>query len=128
MLFPSNFEVFPKAWIKLNKVMFDHLKMVPEEQKVVIAYEDLMGKRADSLNRIFEMLDLREEHASKVEKMIEKERKIHNTTTKGDPLQKWKKHLDENEQKIMSDMLAEHKADYHAIMDQVPNARDYWIH
>jgi len=127
-LFPGNFGVFPKAWIKLNKVMFDHLKHVPENQKVVIAYEELMGKRADSLNRIFKMLDLREAHASKVNQMIEKERKIHNTTTKGDPLQKWKKHLDDNEQKLLTDTLNEHREDYEVIMDQVPNSSDYWIH
>jgi len=127
-IYPDKFELFPKAWLKINNLMFDHLKHVPEEQKVVLAYEDLMGKRADSLNRIFEMLDLRPEHATKVKKIIDKERKIHNTSTKGDPLQKWKKHLDESEQKILQETLEMNRSDYEKIMDQVPNARDYWIH
>lgn len=126
-VFPGNFNIIPKAWLRLNKTMFKHLEQVPENQKVVIAYEDLMNERADSLHRIFEMLQLKDVHRGVVEKMIDRERKIHNTSTKGNPLEKWKKHLSEEEQKELNKLLLSNKEDYEYIKNCVPNADKYWI-
>jgi hypothetical protein len=126
-VFPGNFNIIPQAWLRLNKTMFKHLEHVPENQKVVIAYEDLMNERADSLHRVFEMLQLKDEHREVVEKMIERERKIHNTSTKGNPLEKWKKHLSELEQKGLDNILLSNKEDYEYIKSCVPNADKYWI-
>lgn len=125
-IYPGNFNIIPQAWLRLNKTMFKHLEHVPEDQKVVIAYEDLMNERADSLHRIFEMLQLKDAHRDVVEKMIERERKIHNTSTKGNPLEKWKKHLTDAEQQGLNELLSKNKVDYEYIKSCVPNADKYW--
>jgi len=125
-IFPNNFSMIPEAWLRLNTTIFKHLDDVDENRKVVIAYEDLIVERASSLNRIFNMLDLKKEHQHKVQRIIKKERKIHNTNTMGNPLQKWKKHLNEEEQKGVNDMLLSNKNEYEYIKSCVPNSSKYW--
>ncbi len=125
-LFPNNFSLLPEAWVRLNNSIFSHLESVEKSRKVVISYEALMNERENSLQEIFDFLSLEKKHDSVVKKIIAKERKIHNTSTKGDPLKKWKKHLKEEEQAAVTQLLKQHEAAYQFILKNVPNSASYW--
>jgi hypothetical protein len=125
-LIPGNTKLLAEAWVNLNYTMFTHLEKVSEDRKVVIAYEELMEDRAGSLERIFDMLSLKKKHQHKVTTMIEKERKIHNTSTKGNPLEKWKKHLTGEEMEEMQAYFKNQQDKLDYIMQRIPNADKLW--
>ena len=54
----------------------------------------------------------------KVEKIIKKNRRIHNTTTKGNPIDKWKKYLDEFEIDSLVNFKNEHESDIEFVIEK----------
>lgn len=110
--YPGDFSIIPYMWIRLNALALTDIAHIPESSVAVICYEDLVNQQADVLSRLFDFLELREEHASKARKIISTNLKIINTSTKGDPLEKWKKYLDDTEIRQMEATIREHQGDY----------------
>lgn len=125
-LFPQNFNLLAEAWINNNYTMFKHLEHIPEDRKVVISYEELMNNREGALKSIFNCLQLKQEYKRQEEAIIHKQRKIHNTFTKGNPLDKWKKHFTEEEKAQLKSVFATHKDKVEYILERVPKSREYW--
>jgi hypothetical protein len=111
-LFPPNFDIIPNYWIRMNSMIFKHLEEVEEDRKCIISYEDLVQNQEESLGKVFEFLDLRRKY-KKIESSIQtKNRKIHNTKTKGNPIEKWKSYLSQEEMKIIEESLKREKIKY----------------
>tara|TARA_B100000965_G_scaffold348139_1_gene320606 strand:+ start:724 stop:1719 length:996 start_codon:yes stop_codon:yes gene_type:complete len=125
-VFPGNFDLLVEAWLDINYTMLKHLEHIPNDQKVILAYESIVQDNKESMNRIFKTLDLKKEHRNYEQKIITKERKIHNTSTSGNPLSKWKKHLDGSEQEVISTFLEKEKEKFEFIKNAVPMAANYW--
>ena len=108
-LFPGNFELLAEAWLRLNKLMITQLQKLPKERYLVLTYEQLVEKQSDSLSRIFDFLELDPKHQGKVQQICQKKRKVQNTTTSGNPLEKWKKYLGEKEKESLNDFRLRNK-------------------
>jgi len=108
-LFPGNFELLAEAWLRLNKLMLTQLQEVSKAQRLVLTYEQLVENQSDSLSRIFDFLELDSKHQGKVQQICQKKRKVQNTTTSGNPLEKWKKYLTQEEQNILESFRERNK-------------------
>lgn len=125
-LFPESFSLLAEAWINTNYTMFKHLEHIKEENKVVISYEELMNNRGGAIRAIFDVLKLKSAYKPIEKKIIQKQRKIHNTATEGNPLEKWKKHFNEEEKDQLRSVFSAHKEKLDFILDRVPQSRKYW--
>ena len=85
----ADFSSIVKSWLSLNYTMLKDLEAV-NNPSLIVDYNDLVVDQSKTLRTIFKFLDLKEEHRMKELKIARRSRKIHNTTTKGDPLTKWK--------------------------------------
>lgn len=108
-LFPGNVELLAEAWLRLNKLMLTQLQQVPKAQRLVLTYEKLVENQSVSLSRIFDFLELDPKHQNKVNQICQKQRKVQNTTTSGNPLEKWKKYLNKEEQESLNDFCLRNK-------------------
>ncbi|MEL6989370.1 MAG: sulfotransferase, partial [Bacteroidota bacterium] len=95
--FPENFCLIPEMWIRLNFLALQALSNIPKKQYHIVRYEQLVTNQETSLNRIFSFLELMDKYKLKSELISKSNLKVINTTTKGNPLEKWKKHLDQKE-------------------------------
>lgn len=120
-LYPGNFALLLEAWLRLNTRIIEDIESIPNSQKHILLFEDLMENQDQKLMDIFGFLDLEQKHKFKVDQIISKKRKIHNTTTKGNPLDKWKKYLEETEQKILQEFKASNKASIERVYDFARN-------
>lgn len=125
-LFPNNFSLIPEAWLKLNSIIFDHLTDIDESRKVVFSYEDFVLNKEECLGSIFNMLNLNEKHKSIEQQIIKKNRSIQNTTTSGNPINKWKKYLTNNEIEVVNNTLNLQKDKYTHIQNLVPHSNHFW--
>lgn len=125
-IFPGNFNLLAEAWIDINFTMLNHLESIPDDRKVILSYESLIENREKSLKKVFVTLDLNKSHKEAERKIIEKERKIHNTSTKGNPLEKWRDHLKDREQQRLKEMLISESERYSFIKSVVPEVAKYW--
>lgn len=125
-IFPGNFSMIPEAWLKLNTTIFKHLNDVEESRKIVFAYEDFILNREECMSSIFKLLNLKAEHQKVEQKIISKHRKVHNTTTKGNPLEKWKKYLSQEEVNKLNEVLENNPKKYEFIQNSVRNSEKYW--
>ncbi|MBL1144634.1 MAG: sulfotransferase [Bacteroidetes bacterium] len=117
-LFPSNFNLLSEAWLRLNTKILKDLEGIPQDQKYLLSYEELMANQERKLKDVFEFLKLEKQHNAKVEKIIKKNRRIHNTTTKGNPIDKWKKYLDEFEIDSLVNFKNEHESDIEFVIEK----------
>ncbi|MCB9189244.1 MAG: sulfotransferase [Flavobacteriales bacterium] len=95
--YPGNFSSIPKMWLRLNQCAIEAIKRIPESQRIIIRYEDLIENQPEVLSKVFEHLNLNAKHQSQTNKIISRISSFKNTTTKGDPLKKWMTQLKEEE-------------------------------
>jgi len=114
--FPENFGLIPKMWIRLNKLALESFNNNPSTSFIIIRYEDLVSKQNETLQKVFDFLDLKAEHQQETGKIINTNITYKNTTTTGNPLNKWKKNLTPNEINTIESVISEHQEDYDAII------------
>ncbi len=118
----EDFSSIVKSWVSLNYVMLKDLEVV-DNPSLIIDYNDLVEDQSTTLTKIFSFLDLRREHKSKEEKIVAKKRKIHNTTTKGNPLTKWKKNLSDSEKEQIKKVALANKEKIEYIHQRLKDAK-----
>lgn len=111
-IYPGNFGLIPKSWIRLNRLIFNHLETVPKANKLVLTYESLVTNQENELSKVFGFLNLNKKHQAIQKSICKKSRTVSNTTTKGDPLKKWKKYLEPNEISDIDKMIKSDKLDF----------------
>lgn len=111
-IYPGNFSVIPKMWLRLNKLAFEHISKLPPEDVAVVSYEDTVIHQAEILSKVFEFLELAPKHVGKAKKIAASTLIYKNTTTSGDPLSKWKKHLKHEEIDEVDRIINEYQSDY----------------
>lgn len=79
------------------------------KKKLVVSYEDLVMNQKGTLAAIFEAMELRSEHKQVADEIAQKATVLVNTTTKGNPLEKWKKQLSTQEIAAIDAVVAEHQ-------------------
>ncbi|MEL7338870.1 MAG: sulfotransferase [Bacteroidota bacterium] len=102
--YPNHFATIPQMWLQLNLRALRDLEALPRESYRVVLYEELVQEQAHYLGQLFDFLNLASEHQLEAGKIARSKLTITNTSTQGDPLEKWKKHLSESEIKILADM------------------------
>ena len=96
----------------MNKVAFDEFDRAGFKKKLVVSYEDLVMNQKGTLAAIFEALELRPEYEKVAKEIAEKATVLVNTTTKGNPLEKWEKQLSAQEIAAIDDVVANHSQEY----------------
>lgn len=117
--YPGNFAIIPRMWLRLNYVACKHLSQLPRESFRVVAYEDTVNEQARLLQTLFDFLQLDERHREKAQKIAAAQLNYKNTTTQGDPLTKWKKHLDQDELLAIEQEIAAHKEQFEFVQQVV---------
>ena len=110
--YPGDFSIIPQLWLRMNKVAFDELDRASFTKKLVVSYEDLVMNQKGTLAAIFEALELRHEHDKVAKEIAEKATVLVNTTTKGNPLEKWKKQLSAEEISAIDAVVEGQSEDY----------------
>jgi hypothetical protein len=110
--YPGNFSVIPTLWMRMNKLAFDDLETSAFAKKIVVSYEDLVTHQKDILTALFNALNLREEHAHIAQKIANESTVLVNTTTQGNPLDKWETQLLKEEISAIDDVIAADSASY----------------
>lgn len=110
--YPGDFSIIPQLWLRMNKVAFDEFDRAGFKKKLVVSYEDLVMNQKGTLAAIFEALELRPECEKVAKEIAEKATVLVNTTTKGNPLEKWEKQLSAQEIAAIDDVVANHSQEY----------------
>jgi len=116
-VFPPNFNIIPQMWIRLNYIALKQLSLMDQNNYILVKYEDLIEDEARQFTRIFNFLNLSNQHQKKIDKISKKQITFKNTSTKGDPLKKWKQHLDESEKLMIEKAIREHEEKYSFIQE-----------
>lgn len=109
-VFPNDFEALPGMWIRLNKVAIDSLKQMDKNQYFVVDYTAFVEEQDQVLKALFSFLDLDERHRSMESAIVKSGIKVFNTSTSGNPREKWKKHLTEREKEVVADIRTMEKS------------------
>ena len=117
--FPGDFSVIPEMWIRLNARALEDLTTLPEDRYRVIVYEDMVLNWEESLKSIIDFLGLDPRHQAATEKIVHSQMKIINTTTKGNPLEKWKKALSEQEVEQLREVIEANRQTYERIQSRI---------
>ncbi|MAZ97624.1 MAG: hypothetical protein CMP53_08905 [Flavobacteriales bacterium] len=117
--FPGNFSIIPELWIRMNTLAFKELNDASFHQKIVVSYEDLVANQRGTLLALFDALNLRQAHHRVACEIAEKATVLVNTTTKGNPLEKWKSQLSKDEVGAIDLALSKHTKDYAFINDSL---------
>lgn len=115
--YPGDFSIIPKMWIRMNYLAMCEMEGATFEKKIVLSYEDMVLDQGDQLQQLFDELDLRRVHEPEAERIANEDTVLVNTTTQGDPLQKWKKQLSAEEIQIIDRVVAEESEKYKAILN-----------
>ncbi|MEZ4771901.1 MAG: sulfotransferase [Bacteroidia bacterium] len=110
--YPGDFSVIPEMWIRLNALGLRDLLSLPEDSVRIISYEDLVNRQSEVLGKLFDFLDLNPAHHNHSEKIKTSGLKVINTSTSGDPLKKWKKHLSDQELATINQTIENFRPDY----------------
>lgn len=117
--YPGDFSIIPEMWMRMNALAIKEFEESGFAHKVVLSYERLITQQDQQLRALFEHLQLRPEHAAEAERIAQKATPLVNTTTSGNPLQKWKKQLSEGEVAAIDGVLKENETAYRAIQEFV---------
>ncbi len=117
--YPGDFSIIPEMWMRMNALAIEEFEQSSFERKVVLSYEKLIAMQDQQLRALFAQLHLREEHASEAERIAQKATPLVNTTTSGNPLEKWKKQLSAEEVAAIDGVVARNETDYAAIQQFV---------
>ena len=110
--FPGNFSIIPELWIRMNTLAFKELNEATFKKKIVVSYEDLVTNQKGTLRAVFEALKLMQSHARTSHEIAEKATILVNTTTVGNPIDKWKDQLSSEEVAVIDSALSKHASDY----------------
>ena len=91
--YPGDFGLLPEMWIRLNAQALASIEALPADKRVVICYEDLIQRQAAGMEQVFAALPLDARHAEAARDIAAHQTTVINTTTKGNPLEKWRKQL-----------------------------------
>lgn len=91
--YPGDFSIIPELWMRMNAVAFEEFESAGFRHKIVVKYEDLVMHQKETLGALFQALGLRDEHSAEARAIAAQATSLVNTTTKGNPLDKWKKQL-----------------------------------
>jgi len=122
-IYPGNFSLIPRMWLRLNAVAFRQLQNLPEHSFRVVAYEDTVQQQASLLKQLFDFLELDPRHAARAERIAASVLSYKNTTTQGDPLQKWKKYLSEEEVAEIDRVLQAQAGEHEFILNSLEKWR-----
>ncbi len=117
--FPGDFSIIPEMWIRLNKIALNELNKLPNEQVLFVNYEKLTTNQPTELKRIFDFLQLNKKHKDVEFKIAEKKLAYINTTTTGNPLEKWKSSLSEEEINTIQEIISRNQVDYNLIQKSI---------
>lgn len=117
--FPEDFKIIPEMWMRMNALAIQEFESANFAQKIVIRYEDLVSQQGEVLQRLFDALDLLPEHKGEADAIAKRATQLVNTTTKGDPLIKWKTQLNEAEIQEVSATVTAHQTTYDSIQNFV---------
>lgn len=106
-------------WLRLNNRLLQDLSHLPQEDVLLVPYERLVEQQAREVKRIFGHLGLNAEHEAEAQRIAGYAMPAINTSTKGNPLTKWRKHLAENEKDILLSVLREREQDFVRINERV---------
>lgn len=115
-VYPPDFSLIPKMWIRLNKLAINELKEVDEARFRIVSYEDLMLNQEEVFREIFKFINLKSKHSKFVRKVAKKRFTYKNTTTKGHPLLKWQRHLSDKEKHEVEEVIRDNRGDYNSIL------------
>jgi len=119
--YPEHFEIIPQMWMRMNALAMEEFAAAKCARKIVIRYEDLVTKQGEVLSALFNALDLLPEHRGEGQQIAQKATALVNTTTKGDPLVKWKTQLSDDEKSAVAATVTAHQATFDAIEEFVAN-------
>jgi hypothetical protein len=88
-------------------------------KKIVISYEDLVRDQKGILLSLFRALDLEEMHHEEAIKIASQGTILVNTTTKGNPLTKWKDQLTDHEKLAIDKVLSDRDTSYQFINESL---------
>lgn len=114
--YPDDFSLLPEMWFRLNRLALDEIRQLPEDSYIVISYEDLFTQQYEVMTRVFEFLDLDPQHKRWEKKIAGHKTAVINTTTKGNPLEKWKSKLSEKEISILDQFIQDNNAEYKQLL------------
>ena len=117
--YPGDFSIIPQMWMRMNKLALKEFESAKFERKILISYEELVTNQQAVLSKLFAALDLRDIHSEVAQNIAKQATILVNTTTKGDPLKKWKKQLSPAEIEAIDTVLLQHKEDYTFVQDFV---------
>ena len=123
-VYPGNFSVIPAMWLRLNSIALDKINELPEPQRLVISYEDLVQNQSAVLKKVFGFIGLNPGHEHEVEKICNQVMKFRNTTTAGNPLNKWKKLLSVNEIEQINTQINENRDAYDKILHALESVKE----
>lgn len=111
-----HFNYIPQAWLQMNKLALAELSTLAEQQYMVINFETFVERKKETLEQIFEFLNV---SLTPLSKIATKKRKLMNSRSPGDPLDKWKQILNNKEQAIIKSIINEYTDDYNTIYNQI---------
>lgn len=115
--YPTDISLLPEMWLRLNEMALEEVQKLPKDKYMIISYEKLIQEQEESLMSIFDFLDLLPEHKKEALNVSKKEIDLINTTTKGDPLNKWRQQLTPKEISEIDKVLEKNKDRYDRIMN-----------
>lgn len=116
--FPPHFELIPKMWLRLNQQVFHDLEHLKPKQFKVVSYEDMVLDQEKIFLELFDFLDLKKSH-KKYENNISSRKILYkNTTTSGNPINKWQTHLTKEEKEQIEKVIGENQETYDFIRNK----------
>jgi len=114
--YPGDFSSIPQMWFRLNLLAVRELAELPRDQYMFVSYADLVNKQEEVFSKLFNFLNLEARHAPKEIQIARNKSRYKNTSTSGNPLEKWKRHLTSDEKQIIEKVIQENEAAYAEIM------------
>ncbi|GAB4411982.1 MAG: hypothetical protein OHK0039_17600 [Bacteroidia bacterium] len=121
--YPGDFSVIPEMWIRVNATALDDLRHIDPARYRIVVYEDLVQRQPEVLRGIFDFLRLDSRHQALADKIADSGMRVINTTTAGDPLDKWRETLGATEKQQLADVVGRMDTAYQAIMATVAASR-----
>lgn len=103
-VYPNQFDIIPKMWLRLVRLLLTDLERIDADKYIILRYQDLFLKQKQTLKEVFRFLNPLEKYNHEVEKICNEKLGIINTPTKGNPINKWEKHLSISEIKTIENI------------------------
>lgn len=95
--YPTHFATIPQMWLQLNLRALRDLESLPKDSFRVVLYENLVQEQLHYMGGLLDFLALEDKHSAVAERIAQSRLAVTNTSTQGNPLEKWKKHLNPEE-------------------------------